>query len=96
MQGPYLVVRPSGAKSRADRYRFSGRTRKYTIAAIAESRSDAPATRPTAIGEGRDPSTEKEARRKSGLYRPQLSTWPSWKNTTKQKSPTPEQVDGAN
>ena len=61
-RGPYLVVRPSGAKSRAYRYRLSGRTRKYAIAAIAEGRSGAPATRPTAIGEGRNPSTEKEAR----------------------------------
>ena len=34
LQGLYLVIQPSGAKSWAYRYRLNGKTRKYTIGAF--------------------------------------------------------------
>jgi hypothetical protein len=71
LQGLYLVVQPGGAKSWAYRYRLSGRTRKYAIGAfpkidLVNARKLA-RDAATAIGEGRDPSTQKKAARKSGF-----------------------------
>jgi hypothetical protein len=66
----YLVVQPSGAKSRGYRYRLGGRTRKYTIGGFPKidlvNARQLARDAATAVGEGRDPSTEKKTGRKSG------------------------------
>jgi integrase len=67
LQGLYLVIQPSGAKSWAYRYRLNGKTRKYTIGAfpkvdLVNARKLA-RDAVTAVGEGRDPGVEKKATR---------------------------------
>src|SRR5215467_5251387 len=67
LQGLYLVIQPSGAKSWAYRYRLNGKTRKYTIGAfpkvdLVNARKLAREA-VTAVGEGRDPGVEKKATR---------------------------------
>jgi Arm DNA-binding domain len=62
LQGLYLVIQPSGAKSWAYRYRLNGKTRKYTIGAfpkvdLVNARKLARDV-VTAIGEGRDPGSD--------------------------------------
>ena len=62
LQGLYLVIQPSGAKSWAYRYRLNGKTRKYTIGAfpkvdLVNARKLA-RDAVTAIGEGRDPASK--------------------------------------
>jgi integrase len=69
LQGLYLVVQPSGAKSWAVRYRVGSRTRKLTLQtspmlSLAEAREHASAAL-RAITEGRDPGQEKSARRQT-------------------------------
>ncbi|MET3839027.1 site-specific integrase [Bradyrhizobium sp. OAE829] len=65
--GLYLVVQPSGAKSFAVRYRYAGQPRKLTLGAFPaitlEAARDIGGKALRAAAEGRDPATEKQARK---------------------------------
>jgi integrase len=65
--GLYLVVQPSGAKSFAVRYRCAGQPRKLTLGAFPaitlEAARDIGGKALRAAAEGRDPATEKQARK---------------------------------
>lgn len=70
MQGLYLVVQPSGAKSWAVRYRFAGKPRKMTIGpyplfGLLQAR-EAAGKALRAVSEGRDPAEEVKAK-KAGI-----------------------------
>jgi hypothetical protein len=63
MQGLYLIVQPSGAKSWAVRYRHAGRSRKLTLGSFQALGLDAARQRARdaliAVAEQRDPAKEK-------------------------------------
>ena len=65
--GLYLVVQPSGAKSFAVRYRYAGQPRKLTLGAFPaitlEAARDIGGKALRAAAVGRDPATEKQARK---------------------------------
>ena len=78
LQGLYLVIQPSGAKSWACRYRLDGKTRKYTIGAfpkvdLVNARKLAHDA-VTAIGEGRDPGVERPYSPRCGVGPPEFCT----------------------
>jgi integrase len=71
MSGLYLVLQPSGAKSWALRYRFGGKPAKLTLGrwpllGLADARAAA-ALALEKIERGRDPSSEKKARKAATL-----------------------------
>ena len=85
MQGPYLVVRPSGAKSRADRY--SSAVGRESTRSLPLPKVDLTPPRRAPLPLAKVVTRALKRKRKSGLYRPQLSTWPSWKIPPNKKAP---------